>query len=177
MSCRVPTPWLLCNPALRCEPGWKYQVSPAAVEALLLLLLLLRADSVWVWRGSPSRSVGPFTRWEVEVVEVVDVTALTLTEGNSETVLYCPVSRRQNAIWNVKFLRHKGYIRIRLPCLTLLYLLLGFKLADSLTFPLYWNLSETSSNLQRQYNTVYYIVAGIISPPKKADTIKQLRAV
>ena len=33
MSCRVPTARLLCNPALRCEPGRKYQVSPAAVEA------------------------------------------------------------------------------------------------------------------------------------------------
>ena len=42
--------------------------------------------------------MGPFTRWEVEVVEVVDVTALTLTEGNSKTVVYCAVSRQENAI-------------------------------------------------------------------------------
>ena len=75
---------------------------------------LLRAGSVWVWLGS-GLTVGPFTRWEEVEVVVVDVTTLTLTEGNSKTVVYCAVSRHrlQFEIFNFSVIKlHQNQINI-----------------------------------------------------------------
>ena len=168
---RTPPSRLLCN---SCSAVAVSQSSPSQAAggpgcSPLSLLCSELAPSESDWAGH----CGPLTRWEEgEEADLLDVTALTLTEGSSETLLYCQTVHFPDSQMQFKMLifsvikLHQHQITWPSPA--------GPVARDqtirfSNLFCLLWGLAETPSNLQ--------YTGWNISPPKKADTIKQLRAV